>query len=323
MKRFVLNFSLVLFSTVGTLLFLEVTVRIIEVFSVSANHATDRVEHELIPARCGKAHDICHERNKPPGTFRIAAIGDSFTYGDNMYADDVYPKRLERIINANTHVKKVEILNMGVPGYSTESEYALVDMAIKSYDVDLIILQITLNDADPVPYQSSHKEEIEEWQHIKQSFLYRNSKLAAFIIEHLHVLTSRKNYLTYFNGLYEDDSTWVPFSAAITRIVERTKVDRIPLHAVIFPLFSYTVDKEYPFGIAHKKIMKDLKSKGVKALDLKKFYKDIPHERLEAIPGRDAHPNEIAHRIAADAIYGWLKKDNYLSKLINVSRSHS
>ena len=38
------------------------------------------------------------------------------------------------------------------------------------------------------------------------------------------------------------------------------------------------------------------------------FYKNIPHERLEAVPGVDAHPNEIAHRIASEALYRWLLK---------------
>ena len=35
----------------------------------------------------------------------------------------------------------------------------------------------------------------------------------------------------------------------------------------------------------------------------------IPDERLQIRPGVDGHPNEIAHRIAAESLYAWLEKE--------------
>src|SRR5690348_16620479 len=41
-------------------------------------------------------HDYEHPVNKPPGTFRIAAMGDSITYGYRVNLDDSLTKRLEQ-----------------------------------------------------------------------------------------------------------------------------------------------------------------------------------------------------------------------------------
>ncbi|MEZ4752783.1 MAG: hypothetical protein R3A13_00495 [Bdellovibrionota bacterium] len=55
-------------------------------------------------------------------------------------------------------------------------------------------------------------------------------------------------------------------------------------------------------------LLADLK----RTLDLLDAYKNIPLERIQAIPGIDFHPNEIAHRITAERLYSWLRENSYL-----------
>ena len=50
----------------------------------------------------------------------------------------------------------------------------------------------------------------------------------------------------------------------------------------------------------------------IPALDLYPAFAGIPLDRLQVIVGQDFHPNEIGHRIAAEAILEWLKKDALL-----------
>lgn len=38
-------------------------------------------------------------------------------------------------------------------------------------------------------------------------------------------------------------------------------------------------------------------------VDLLPNFKFLPHEHIQVLPGSDSHPNELGHRIAADAIY--------------------
>lgn len=64
------------------------------------------------------AHGIRGTRQHPiaarPGTLRIAAIGDSFTFGDEVGDDDTFPAQLQRSLPST------EVLNFGVSGYGQD-----------------------------------------------------------------------------------------------------------------------------------------------------------------------------------------------------------
>jgi hypothetical protein len=48
--------------------------------------------------------------------------------------------------------------------------------------------------------------------------------------------------------------------------------------------------------------------RGIPILDLRSHFQGIDVYRLQLIPGKDTHPNEIAHRIAAEAILRFLNQ---------------
>jgi hypothetical protein len=52
--------------------------------------------------------------DKRPGVFRVAVVGDSFTYGAEVGDDETYPQRLE------AHLAHSEVLNMGVRAYGID-----------------------------------------------------------------------------------------------------------------------------------------------------------------------------------------------------------
>ena len=87
---------------------------------------------------------------------------------------------------------------------------------------------------------------------------------------------------------------------------------KIPVVAVIFPLFGYPLDEKYPFRYIHEYIHQQLEKLGIKYLDLTGAYVGAPAERIVVLPGEDYHPNEIAHRIAAEEIYSWLVTEKIL-----------
>ena len=88
---------------------------------------------------------------KPPGTFRIAAIGDSFTEALQVQplAQDycsVVEQALPTCLAA--HQKKVEVLNFGVYGFGTAQELIMLRRRVLQWSPDMVLLQFYLNDLD-------------------------------------------------------------------------------------------------------------------------------------------------------------------------------
>lgn len=57
---------------------------------------------------------------RPPGRFRVICLGDSSVFGEGVARAETFPSQLEASLNASsTDGLSVEVLNAGVPGYST------------------------------------------------------------------------------------------------------------------------------------------------------------------------------------------------------------
>ncbi len=82
---------------------------------------------------------------KPPHTFRIVTLGDSFTFGMYVNTYENYSERLEDMLNTVApcdSVRKFEVINLGVPGYDMHFETIRYALRGKKYQPDLVIWHI-------------------------------------------------------------------------------------------------------------------------------------------------------------------------------------
>jgi lysophospholipase L1-like esterase len=77
--------------------------------------------------------------SKPENVFRIAALGDSFTFGYNVNTEDAYPFQLQEIINKNCKGRGIEVINLGVPGYDFEYSVERYRIRGQKYNPDLVL----------------------------------------------------------------------------------------------------------------------------------------------------------------------------------------
>ena len=83
-----------------------------------------------------------------PGTYRIAAVGDSLTeqWGIPGYAN--YTNFLEDLLKERVGTGRAEVLPLGVGGYTTWQERQLFERCLLRLEANLLLLQYCPNDGD-------------------------------------------------------------------------------------------------------------------------------------------------------------------------------
>jgi hypothetical protein len=87
---------------------------------------------------------------KPPGTFRIAGLGDSEMFGWGVPAEATYLRVLEDLLQGRGDPVRYEILNFAVPGYNAVMEVETFRSVARHYQPDLVLVGYVTND-DQLP----------------------------------------------------------------------------------------------------------------------------------------------------------------------------
>lgn len=281
----------------------------------------DRPIPYFVPEAARTFQDVGYNPVKPEGVYRIAVIGDSFTFAPYMQYDDAFPKRLERYLNLNVGQRRVEVINYGVPRYSTSHEIKTTRQALDE-GADLVLLQITLNDPEiKLDWPTGLQLDTQTGEVTLSNPIYRYWKSLAYVRTRIENSRTHREYKDYFFRLFDKKANWQSFSDSMGKLVGLCRKQGVPIAASVFPLFGYPVDDNYPFFPIHQKISGLLDSLEVVHHDISEVYRNVPVERLQVLPGVDRHPNEIAHRMAAEQILAFLKEKRIIPEEIVPKRS--
>ncbi len=84
---------------------------------------------------------------KPEGMFRILCLGGSTTFGTGCPADSLsYPARLEQALRRRFPGRPLEVLNAGVPGYTTAESLLWLRELVEPLRPDLVVVYHAVND---------------------------------------------------------------------------------------------------------------------------------------------------------------------------------
>jgi hypothetical protein len=268
--------------------------------------------------------DFEYPQEKGEKTFRIIAIGDSFTQGGGVNFDDIYPKRLERYLNVYRNIQgwSYQVLNWGRPGSSTPWEVEELRNEAGKYKPDLIVLAYCLNDAEDEKDREGVLALRKKYRMLDPArgtglggYLFDHSALYRLVRTRIHNSRVNRGQIAYYQALYHEEyAGWRKSRAALDDLKRFRDESGIPVLVMIFPLFAWDLAEGYPFPDVHGKLHQELDRAGLPYLDLLPFYRGLDHRPLEAIPFVDPHPSDVAHRIAAENLYRYLVKARLLPR---------
>lgn len=158
--------GLVFFSSFLTLALFEIGLRLFAPQYGNYVQPDDVIEYSFVPGasyvfssneRCPGAgsagrinshglRDREYDHGKPPGTFRILALGDSYTEGFQVHLEKTWPKLLERRLNEPGGGLKYEVINVGRSAMGTGTEYLYYLNEGRHYNTDLVLVLFVPND---------------------------------------------------------------------------------------------------------------------------------------------------------------------------------
>lgn len=89
------------------------------------------------------------EDAKPADVYRIACLGDSSTFGWSVGDLETYPLQLGSVLSKKCGKARVEVMNLGVTGYTSRQGRELMARCVKNWKPDLVIFAFGPNDRLP------------------------------------------------------------------------------------------------------------------------------------------------------------------------------
>lgn len=299
--------ALLTFALLVSLLLAELAVRLVAGGPVASGYApvrTDRRERRPVNSRGYR--DLERALAKPPGVHRAVCLGDSFTWGVSVLFDDAWPQRVERAL-VRERGEAWEAVNLAEPGLNSVQEASRLASEGLAYGPDVVVLGYVLNDSEDETAAETRRAE--DWVEAARekptalgSFLDR-SALFRLVRTRLRATAENRRRIEDFRSMYADGyAGWVAGRRALRAMGGMCREQGVPFVVVIFPLFGNPLDQRYPFADVHAKVAQAAAEAGAKVVDLLPLYRGLRWELLVVDGANDEHPNEIAHRIAAQAI---------------------
>ncbi|MEM9380401.1 MAG: GDSL-type esterase/lipase family protein [Planctomycetota bacterium] len=95
---------------------------------------------------------------KPPGEFRVVALGDSCTFGKSVVESDTWPRQLERLLASEMSPgRTARVANLGVNGFAGHEYHEMYFRLGAKLSPDLVLVGYNLNDFPNVIFDVDYR----------------------------------------------------------------------------------------------------------------------------------------------------------------------
>jgi lysophospholipase L1-like esterase len=227
--------------------------------------------------------------------YRIVILGDSFTFGEGTPDPLLYPDLLrDALRERRVDGRRVEVINLGVPGEDGESELMTYQEFARNLAADWVILQWTTNDVPLTVVQRDHLRLIgRQYREMFSNNPYRWSRVLSLLyfrkrsqeISHDVIATTKE----------QAEKGRLSFES-IEQIRRAAEADHASFTVLAFPELIRFDD--YPYGTIVDLLQEYCRSQDIALINLLPAL--ATHRDRELwVHETDHHPNRVAHAIAA------------------------
>jgi hypothetical protein len=236
---------------------------------------------------------------KDPARYRIAIIGDSYTWGQALEVQERFSNVLGELLGP-----RFEVLNFGMPGHTMSGHLEELEPVLKA-SPDFVLLQMYVNNFEtpsmerPHPYPllpaNMDRQLLQTWS------VYRLlSDRWAQLQESLGLVDSYEGYMARHLRAPDSPDSRESFGK-LGQFFDRTHAAGVASGAVLFPAADAMgpFGTNYPFGYLHNRVKAVCAAEGVPYLDLLPLFSAMPDPQSTWVNPLDAHPNAPTNRRAA------------------------
>jgi lysophospholipase L1-like esterase len=330
-------FLLLAASTIVSLVVLEVSVRVFDPLGISyysemSRYILDRVPDAQLKYRHRPSFESTYQGAdmrfnevglrddpigpKPPGEFRILALGDSQTLGWGVARESIWPVRLQQILTDQLH-RPVRVINTGCASYETRQEYRYLLSDGYAFQPDMVLLMYMDNDLEITddPYDPWGDKSFEGKTPGEVLYLLgRSSRVGQllFYAKWLVPIIIAPQYEPTQFGVRQDfdesmreESGWKASMAALGGIRESVEQHGIKLAVVHFDWTTF------PFSRAVREAVSEAVAPFPVAYVPDWFAGQDVRRYCNSVT--DAHPNAEGHRILAEHIADFILDQHWIA----------
>jgi hypothetical protein len=237
----------------------------------------------------GLHEEIDYSIEKPPNTFRIVTVGDSFTFGLFLDTQKSWPRQLQKIINTSRCKQKIEVINLGLGRYDAQYEAERFVRKGVKYNPDLVL-----------------------WLLKDNEFLYINELMNPLLTKYEKIFIPQKERNNTSSLLWKKvlESAQQDYLKQVTT----SNINNIGLRSLSL------INNAYTGPTIILTLPEYSKDSRVKEL-LDTFIKRHQNWKLKSLPNiirlggtfPESHPNEKGNTMIAEDVYSYLNTTNIIN----------
>jgi hypothetical protein len=247
---------------------------------------------------------------------RVMVLGDSFTEGQGVKEEDTLVRRLERELRGPGN-EPWEVQNCGRRGTDFPALHDAFEDAFP-FGVDVFVYAFVLNDAEQSPAFHARQSYLDDWILDRGAMVespdppslgFFEPRLAVFIADRVSSYRVGRETTRWYLEMYDEPNRegWERTQGYIRDMNQRVRATGARFVLMSWPLLV-GLEGRYPFTPIHEKVRLFCVKEGIEHLDLLDTFRGRSSASLWVHPV-DRHPNEVANRLAADALLPVVRRE--------------